>query len=83
MTILEINSKPQTDSNAAMIHISVDGTEYMIIAARGGWVTVIAGAYWISSQRTLGKCFHNVSDIETHYKKHGKVVLEYANKLLA
>lgn len=78
--ILEIESKPAGEFSCAMVHISIDGKEYMLVGSRHS-VTVIAGKLWISSRRTLGKTFHKPADLLAHYKKHADILLEYANKV--
>ena len=82
MNVLEIEISPKKSDSCAMAHFAVDGTEYMVLAG-GHSVSVVAGKLWINSRRSMGKCFHNIGEIETHYKKHGKIIREYADRLMA
>lgn len=53
--------------------------EYQIFASKTGYVTIATGN--AIKLRSPGKTFHNVSEIETHYKRHGKALLEIVNEL--
>lgn len=80
MTILEIAMKPATQDSVASAHIDVDGKQYLILAGRS-WVTVLAGRQWINSRRALGRTFHSMTELVANYRRHGRVIGEYAAKL--
>lgn len=75
---IEIHGKSK-EKGSAKIHISIDGKEYTLLSC-GTTVNVITGHAYLF--RSLGKCFWEVKDILTHYKKHGKELYEYAVKVL-
>lgn len=79
MMIQELFIGPCTKDKAASAHLIIDKTEYVICTC-GSYVNVYTGR--AIRLRTAGKCFWNVEEIATHYKKHGPQLLEYARKLL-
>jgi hypothetical protein len=81
MLIQEIKLTAGDAQSCPMIHISIDGKEYMLLSSGRGSVTVIAGRQWINSRRTLGKTFWKAADLTANYKKHGAELLAYANRL--
>ncbi len=79
MLIREIALTHATPSRAAMAHLEIDGTEYMLLGCTHS-VTVLAGR-WCHSRRALGKTFHSPQDLARHYKRHGGELLCYANRI--
>ena len=79
MAILEIDYHAGDSDRAPMAHIQIDGMAYMLLGGRGS-VTVIAGR-WINDRRSLGKTFWTPAALAEHYKRHGSILLEYANRL--
>lgn len=80
MTALVIESTKKTETSSATVRLMIDKKEYLLISG-GSTVNVVCGNAF--SLRTLGKCFWDVENIETHYKKHGKVLVQFAKELMA
>jgi hypothetical protein len=49
---------------------------YLFVAAT--YVTVVAGPV---TRRSLGKTFHQIDEVGTHYKRDGRVLLEVIGQL--
>ena len=81
MLIREIAYRPSlTKEGAAMVHLDIDGAEYMIVAGSRS-VTIIAGR-WINDRRSLGRTFWKPFEIVNHYKRHGSELLRQANRIV-
>ncbi len=82
MTIQEIRISPRTKDTCAVVHISVEGREYQLYSS-GTAISVVNPEARIRRgiYRSLGKCFEEVAEIGTHYKKHGKQLMEYAKRV--
>ncbi len=81
MSTIEIAVSPRTKDSSAMIHILIEKTEYIFLSC-GNTVNVITGHALIRHRRkSLGKCFWEIADIGTHYKKNSMVLMEYAKRV--
>lgn len=83
--ILEIDVRPATHDDCSKAHVSVDGSEYLLVGPalrhrNQSSVTVVAGR-WISDRRALGKTFWAAADLVAAYKRHGAILLEYARRM--
>jgi hypothetical protein len=78
--ILELSYQPASATSSAMVHFSVDGREYVLVAGAAGYVTVATGR-WIKDRRSFGKTFHRPAELAAHYKRDGAELLEQARRI--
>ncbi len=81
MTILETEVSNGTKTTSAVVKLTIENKDYELLSC-GTTVNIRAGhALTYFRKRSLGKCFWEVSDIGKHYKKHGSILMEYAEKI--
>lgn len=79
MLIREIKLTTATADRAAMAHLEIDGTEYMLLGGKTS-VTVLSGR-WCHDRRALGKTFQSPAALQENYRKHGAELVRYANRI--
>lgn len=78
MTVLELERTERVEGqSAATLKVQIADKVYLLIAGTS-YITVIAGQSWIDAgpRRSMGRTFHAVDDLRTHYKRHGAILAE-------